>query len=149
MSIQEKRSIVSMISNLLIFGIYYTIVFGIYSENIFTTAEEFKFWGATILILIPVLIVVKIVLYIIFSIFHTIVTKEKEDNFLTDELGRLIELKSTRNFNHVFTAGFLLSMASLVMNMPPSVMFIILLFSILVAFIIQDISRLYFHRKGI
>ena len=149
MSIQEKRPIVSIISNLLTFGIYYAIVFNIYKESVSTIAEELKFWGAIVLIFIPVLIVAKIVLYIIFSIFNTIITGEKEENFLKDEFGRLIESKATRNSYHVFMGGFLLSMGSLVIGMPLLVMFNIILLSLIAAGMVQDLSEFYYLRKGI
>jgi len=99
MSIQEKKPLVSLVSNLLIFGIYYLLVFRKYNQSGFSSEEELRFWAAVILILVPVLIVAKIVLYILFSIVNTIVTKEQE-SMLTDELDNLIELKSTRNFYH-------------------------------------------------
>ncbi|WP_187696264.1 hypothetical protein, partial [Xanthovirga aplysinae] len=138
----------SMISNLLIFGIYYLMVWSRYQESSFTSTEEFRFWGAVILILIPVLIAAKIILYIIFSIINTIITREEED-FLKDEFGRLIESKATRNFHHVFMGGFLLSMGVLVIGLPPKTMFMILLFAIYVSSLTQDISEFYLLRKGI
>ncbi len=149
MSIQEKRPIVSIISSLLIFGIYYVIAFNMYQERASTIAEELKFWGAIVLILIPVLMVSKIVLYILFSIFNTIITGEKEENFLKDEFGRLIESKATKNAYCVFMIGFLLSMGSLVMGMSPLVMFSIIMLSLMVSGMVQDFSEFYYLRKGV
>ena len=148
MSIEEKRPIVSIMSNLLTFWVYYTIVFDIYNQGSYTMSEELKFWAAVILILIPVLIVSKIVLYIIFSIVNTIFTGEHE-KFLTDEFGRLIEARSTRNFYNVFMAGFLLALVAAVLGMSLTIMFNVFLFSILGAGIVLDISQLYYLRKGI
>lgn len=149
MSIQEKRPIVSLISNLLIFGIYYLVVYRIYSSGNYTTEEEFKFWGAVILILVPVMIIAKIVLYIIWSIFNTIITREREPGFLKDEFGRLVESKASNNFYHVFMAGFLIAMGSIALGMSHNLMFGIFLFSILMASIMQDISQFYYSQKGL
>ena len=116
MSINEKKPIVSMISNLLIYSVYLMIVFNRYRGSSLTTEEEFKFWATVILVLIPVLIVSKIVLYIIYSIINTMITGQKEEGFLVDEFGKLIESRATRNFYHVFMIGFLLSVGSLLIG---------------------------------
>lgn len=148
MSYQEKRSIVSLVSNILIFTFYYIYVLQLYQEQSLKSTDDFSFWGAVILIFIPVSIVIKIIIHIVFSIINTIATNEEEPSF-SDELDKLIDLKATRNFCFAFLAGFFLSMGSLVIKMPPIVMFNILLFSMIVSGIIIDITQLYFYRKGI
>ena len=148
MSYQIKRAIVSLVTNVLVFTFYYIHIMGLYQERNVDLTGEFKFWGAVILILIPVLIVAKIVIYILFSIIDAIITM-KQEPLITDELDKLVDLKSTLNFGYVFIAGFLLAMGSLVMKMPPRVMFNIFLFSLITAGIVIDISQLYFYRRGI
>ncbi|WP_169088814.1 hypothetical protein [Paenibacillus sp. PL91] len=148
MSFQEKRNIVSLMATLLIFSIYCTYVFQKYQEGSFQTSNDFSFWGAFILILIPVSIVAKIIIHIVFSIVNTIATKEKEP-LITDELDRLIALKSTRNSHYVFIIGFLLSMIPLVMEQPPYMMFIILISSGLLSEMVGIITQLYLYRRGI
>jgi len=123
-------------------------VFQRYQEAGVASAESFKFWGAVILILIPVTIVAKIIIHIIFSIINTITTKEKEPSFF-DELDKLIELKATRNSHYVFTVGFVLSMVPLVMDMSPSVMFVILILSGLLSEIVGVSTQLYLYRRGV
>lgn len=148
MSYQEKKSIVSLISTLLIFGFYCMYVFQKYPAGSLDQADTFRFWGSFILILIPVTITAKIIISIVFNIIHRIATNEAEPSF-ADELDKLIELKATRNSHYVFTFGFLLAMGSLVMDMQPTVMFIILIGSGLVSEIVGVITQLYHHRKGV
>ncbi len=148
MSFQEKRNIVSLISTLLIFSLYSMYVFQKYQEGSFHTSNAFSFWGAFILILIPVSILAKIIIHIVFSMINTIATKEKEPR-ITDELDKLIELKSTRNSHYVFIIGFLLAMIPLVMDHPPYVMFIILISSGLLSEVIGVITQLYLYRRGV
>jgi hypothetical protein len=100
-------------------------VFQKYQERSLDMTETFKLWGSAILILIPVAVVAKIIIHIVFSIIHKLATNEKEPSFL-DELDKLIALKATRNSHYVFVLGFAASMGSLVIDMSPSVMFIIL-----------------------
>lgn len=147
MSYQEKKSIVSLISTLLIFGTYSLYIFQQHSAEIFAPAA-FSFWASVILILIPVSIAAKIVINIVFNIIHRMATNEQEPAFM-DELDKLIELKSTRNSHYVFVFGFLLSMGSLAMNMPVYVMFMVLILSGLLSEIAGVITTLYFYRKGI
>ncbi|KRF34594.1 hypothetical protein [Paenibacillus sp. Soil787] len=148
MSFQEKRNIVSLFATLLIFSIYSVYVFQKYQEGSFHTSNEFSFWGAFILILIPVSIVAKVIIHIVFSIINTLATKEKEP-FITDELDKLIALKSTRNSHYVFIIGFLLSMIPLVMDQPPYVMFIILIGSGLLSEVVGISTQLYLYRRGV
>ena len=92
-------------------------------------------------------IVAKIIIYILFSIVNMIATREEEPS-ITDERDKLIELKATRNSLYVFGAGFLVAMGSLVMEMPPSAMFIILICAGIVSEMISDLSQFYFYRRG-
>jgi hypothetical protein len=148
MSYQEKKNLVSLIGTTLIFGSYCLYVFQMYQERSIDPANSFSFWGAAILILIPVSIVAKIIIQIAFNIIYRITTNEKEPSF-ADELDKLIELKATRNSHYAFILGFLLSMGSLVMDMSPSVMFIILFISGFVSELVGIFTQLYLYRRGV
>lgn len=148
MSYQEKRTIVSLISTLLIPTLYFLYMFQGYPEGDAYSIEVYRFWGRFILILIPVSIVAKIIIYIVFSIINTIATREEEPS-VSDERDRLIELKSTRNSFYVFIVGFFLGMGSIVMEMPPSVMFALLIFFGMLAELVGELSQLYFYRRGL
>ena len=148
MSFQERRAIVSLISTILISALYSAYMFQRYPEGNSYSADVFRFWGVFFLILIPVSIVAKIVIHIVFSIINTIATREAEPA-ITDERDHLIELKATRNALYTFAMGFLLAMSSLVMDMPPSAMFIILICTGVVSEIVSEISQFYFYRSGV
>ncbi|MBT2292596.1 hypothetical protein J7E73_26365 [Paenibacillus albidus] len=148
MSYQEKKNVVSLFSTILIFSFYCLYVFQTYPEAVQESAETFRFWASVILILIPVSIAAKIIITIVFNIIYRITTNEKEPSF-TDELDKLIELKASRNSHYVFILGFVLSMGSLVLNMPPYAMFIILIFSGLVSEVVGVITQLYLYRRGV
>ncbi|MDN5202706.1 hypothetical protein QQ008_15055 [Fulvivirgaceae bacterium BMA10] len=147
MSYQEKRAIVSILSSLLIFGCYSFYVFQINQEESLSRINEPGFWGSFILILIPVSIVAKIIIYILFLIINKIATNESAPSF-EDERDKLIELKATRNSHYVFAIGFLLAMVTQVIDMPLYSMFIILISSGLVTEIIDEISKFYLYRRG-
>ncbi len=148
MSYQERRAVVSFISTILISAIYSVYMVQRYPVGNSYSTDIFRFWGYFFLILIPVSIVARIFIRILFNITNRIATKEKEPS-ITDERDRLIGLKATRNAFYMFTFGFLLAMGALIMDMPPTSMFIILFCSGIVSEIVGDFSQLYFYRRGI
>jgi hypothetical protein len=147
MSIQEKRSLVFLISSILILGLYSLWVYNKYHDTILSNPNDFKFWGKTFLILIPVSIVANIVIIIVFTIINKILTNEDLPN-ITDERDKLIELKATRVSHWVFIVGFLLSMGSQAIGMQPWVMFISLIASGSAAAWADEITKIYLYRKG-
>lgn len=148
MSIQEKKNMVSLISSFLIFGLYSLYVIQNAPFGALDQGSPYRFWGSFILILIPVAIVAKIVISIVFSILHRIATKEEEPTF-ADELDKLIGLKASRNSYYTFVLGFVLAMGSLAAGMAPGTMFVILVASGFLAEVTDYVSQLYYYRKGV
>jgi hypothetical protein len=144
---KEKQILVTIISMILIFACYSLYIYNKYIVENFDIVNDFKFWGKTFLILIPVTIVSQIVIHIIFSIINKIVTNE-DMSTLNDERDKIIDLKALRISHWIFTMGFLLAMISQAIGMPPYVMFIALCASGFVSGIISEIAKIYFYRKG-
>lgn len=147
MSSQERRAIVSLLTTLLLAAIFLVYVLPRYPAGNPYSADVFRFWGWAVVILIPVSIVARIAMSIVFSIAYTMATHEKETSF-SDERDKFIELRALRNALYVFTCGFFLAMGSLALGMPPSVMFIVLMCSGYVSGLVGDGSQIYFYRKG-
>jgi len=148
MTYQEKKSIVSLISVILIFGSYCLYMYPRFPEGGLEATETFRYWGSFVLILILVSIVAHIIISIIFSIVFRITTSEKEPTF-ADELDKLIDLKATRNSFYAFIAGFLLAMGSLVIDQPSQVMFMILIASGFISEVTGSVTKLYHYRRGV
>lgn len=147
MSYQEKKSLVFLISMILIYGFYSLYVLNRYEDTILSTPNDFNFWGKIFLILIPVIIIVNIFIFIIFSIINKIVTNEDAPSF-SDERDKLIELKAIRVSHWIFGLGFFLAMGSQAIGMQPWVMFITLISSCFVSTIISEITKIFLYRKG-
>lgn len=144
---KEKQILVTVISLIAIF-IGYT--YYVYERDVagnFQILNDFKFWGRSFLILIPVTIVSQIIIQILFAIVNKIVTKEDIPT-LRDERDKLIDLKALRVSYWIFTAGFLFAMISLVMDFAPYTMFIVLIVSGFISGIVSEIAKLYFYRRG-
>lgn len=147
MSYQERLSLVNLISTILVTALYAAYMVQRYPDASPYSKEVFHFWGAFFLILIPVTIVTRIVIYIVFAIINAIATRE-EDPPLTDERDKLVELRASRNSLYVFALGFVLAMGSLVVELPPSVMFITLICAGVMSEVVSEISQFYYYRRG-
>ena len=147
MDYHEKKSIVTIIGTILVFSIYYWFVFQRHDPGL-STEEELQFWSKAILLGIPISIAAKIVLYILFAILHTIITREEMPK-IEDERDKLIELKATRNAFVIFGLGFVLALSVLAFGYPPYYMFLSLIIAGVLSEVFDNLSRLYFHRKGV
>ena len=147
MSFQERQALVSLLTTLLLAVVFLVYVLPRYPGGNPYGAEVFHFWGLAVVILVPVSIAANIAVSIVFSIVYSMATQEKASSF-ADERDKFIELRSLRNALYVFTCGFFLSMGSLAIGMPPSVMFIVLMVSGYGSGMVGNLSQLYLYRKG-
>ena len=148
MSYQEKKNIVNIISAILITGIYAYIIYQRHLDGRLNLMDDYSSWGYIFLIFIIISIVARIILYIIFHIINAIATRD-EDIPITDERDKLIVLKATRNSYWTFSAGFALSVVSMSIGMTPVFLFIAFFASGFLAEIIDNVSQIYYYRKGI
>jgi hypothetical protein len=148
MTYQEKKSIVSLISTILIFITYCLYRYPMHPQGGLESPKTFHYWGSFIISLALFSIVAHIIISIVFNFVFRVTTGEKEPKF-ADELDKLIALKSTRISFFVFIVGFLIAMGSLVMFQPSQVLFIILIISGFISDVTGSFTRLYFYRKGV
>ena len=148
MTYQEKKSIVNIISSILIMSIYAINIYQRQMAGNFDLTTDFNKWGIIFLVFVGISIVARIIIYIIFHIINAIATRE-EDVPVEDERDKLIGLKATRNNYYVFSIGFVLSIVSLSIGMP--------VYGIIIAFfaccflgeMAENISQIHYYRKGI
>ena len=148
MTYQEKKNIVNIVSGVLITIIYALIVYGRHQAGRFDLTEDYTTWGIIFLVFIGVSIVARIIIYIIFHIINAIATREEEIP-VTDERDKLIELKATRNSYHTFSIGLALALISMSIGMTPVFLFISMFACCLLSEIVDNISQIYYHRKGV
>ena len=148
MTFQEKKSLGLLISNVSVSAIYYLIVYNKFQAGELGSLGDTRMWAAIILLSIPIYIAANILMMIMVNIIQAIATQE-EPKDIVDEMDKLIELKATRNFYHTFMVGFMLALGSQYLRMEIHVMFIILITTLVLAGIVNEISQLYFYRKGV
>lgn len=148
MDIKEKRIFISLIGSVLIMGFYAWYVYSRYISGNLDILNDFRFWGKSFLILIPVAIVTQIVIQIAFAIYIHATSREEVDP-VEDERDKLIELKAIKISHYLFIVGFMLAMGSLALGSRPWLMFVVLISSGFIASAVNEIARLYFYRKGV
>lgn len=165
MSYQEKKTIVSIITGLTVLVAYFIYVRGSYQTGMNTT-EDMKFWAATMLMFIGIGILTAIVIQVVFHILLsvTIAVQEKVENgkcddgeierilgteIVTDEMDKLIELKSMRVGFIVAGVGFVTALISFLLNNSPGVMMNILFISFSAGSLFEGFAQLYFYRRGV
>jgi hypothetical protein len=149
MDIKEKRILVSLLSSVLVILFYAWYVYSRYIADNPAILNDFKFWGTSFIILIPVAIGIQIIIQIIFAIITHILNKGEEIDPIDDERDKLIELKAIKVSHYLFILGFVLAMGALAMGMQPWVMFVVLISSGFTASMVNEILRLYYYRKGV
>lgn len=146
-SYQEKRSVVNVTSTILITTVYAVFMSQYYPAVSAYSPEVFRFWGAFFLILAPVSIIARILIYIVFTAIHYAQTREEKPP-VSDERDELIELRAGKRAVYIFIIGLMLAMAALVIEQPPATMFAILICAGVIAEIVGEASQFRFYRRG-
>jgi hypothetical protein len=148
MQYQETRSIVYLVSSVVVSALYALYILITYQRQLTQVPDDRVFWAAVILIFIAVQIGIRMVVIIIFAIIHKIRTDE-DTVYQEDELDQLIDLKATRMFSNVFMAGLALALLGQVLGLPLYGLFLTLGGAIVVSSLTLDLTHIIFYRRGI
>ena len=148
MSYQEKRSIASVVSTLLVFGTYYMAMLWMYQAGRFGGPDAASLIGLSILTLIAGAIAFNIVTTILFSIVFAIAEGDAHPSFVVDERDKLIELNGLRVSAYLVGAGFILSMAALALGQPVFLVLNLIVFSFAFGDVIANCAKLRMYRRG-
>jgi hypothetical protein len=165
MSYQEKRSIVSIVTGLIILLAYFVYTYTKYQAGV-VSEGDLKFWAGAMLLFIAIGVIATIIIQILFHILLSIsiaikaqakdekcddkeIEKEIELEMVSDEMDKLIELKSNVVGFGVAGVGFVFGLIALVMDYSVAVMLNIVFASFSIGSILEGITQLYFYRKGI
>lgn len=165
MSYQEKRVIVSIISGLVILGSYFLYTYEKYQSGM-VIEGDLKFWAGAMLLFIAIGVVSTIIIQIVFHILLsvTIAVKAKVNNedcddkeieksiqseMVTDEMDKLIELKSSMVGFIVAGIGFVLALILVFLDYSAVVMLNVMFASFSIGSLLEGFTQLYFYRRGI
>ena len=150
MTYQEKNTIVSFCSQILILGFFLVRIFQIAQGGELESSPIFRLWLTVIILVIVATILGTILAHILSAIVQSIQTggEEPQIDDIEDERDKMIELKGTRVAYIVSSIGVFLAMLTLVFGQPSLVMFSLLILAGLLAQISADVSKLYLYRRG-
>ncbi len=165
MSYQEKRTVVSVVTGVLILISYFIYTNSKYQSGI-VPEGDLKFWAGSMLLFIAIGIAVTIVIQILFHILLsvTIAAKAKiadavcddkeiersiKIEMTTDEMDKLIELKSNMVGFGFAGAGFVLALILLVLDYSHVIMLNVMFVSFSIGSILEGVVQIYFYRRGI
>lgn len=149
MSDQEKRSFITLISNIIVFVIYYSYIIERATQNGISLVTDISYWATAILLLLPVQIIAVIIIQIGYAIIEAIITKKYDmEHTFSDEREKLISLKLIRNVFYVFISGFFIAMGALAIGFNISVMFTIFFYTMLAISFTGEVTQIYFYRRG-
>lgn len=148
MSFQERRDLASLIGTIAFTAIYVWVLAGRVETHAIDLATDLRFWGAAFLIFVPVQVVAKIVFMILFMIVNTIATQREEPD-ITDEMDRIIELRSVRISGWVFMGGFFVAMGALTAGMGLQAMFGVFAVTVVLCGVTMDVAHIVYYRRGV
>lgn len=164
MSYQEKRTITSIFSGVLILAVYCLYAFNP-SRLAALPAGDLKPWASAMLIFIAIGIVTTIIIQIVFHILLSVAlavqakieNQESDDKeiertiqreMVEDERDKQIELKAMRIGFAVAGFGFVAALLALVFNYTPVVMLNILFLSFSAGSVLEGAGQLYYYSRG-
>lgn len=148
MSAQERRSVVSLISNVLVFGIFFVIIINQYQDGRFDGEDAGRLIGQAVLWLIGAQIVAAIVGAIAAATITAIVTGRNPEPDVTDERDRLIELRALRISFYVFGAAFVGVIVAMSLGTTLVVAFLAVILSLAIADALGNVARIWLYRRG-
>lgn len=165
MSYQEKRTIVSVITGILILAAYCIYAFGKYQSGAIAV-DDMKAWASIILVFIGIGVVSSIVIQIVFHILLSIsiavqervrtgrcddkeIEKTIGAEMVTDEMDKLIELKSMKIGFIIAGIGFLTALVTQILNYSPAMLLNVAFISFSAGSMIEGLAQIYFYRRGI
>jgi hypothetical protein len=154
MTYNEKKSLTNIISSILITTAYSIIIYQKYLNGAIDDTDIFRFWAVVILIFIPISIVARIIIMIIFHILESIVQaaqgKEIEDEMdKVDERDKVIQMKASAISMYIFSLGFIVALATQLFDVSNHVFFIVMIIAGLITDVVSESLMIRFYRRGI
>lgn len=153
MTYNEKKTITNIISSILITSIYAIIIYNKYLNGVIDDSNIFKFWAIIILIFIPISIIARIIIMIIFHIIEAVYQKTQGEDLedemdIVDERDKIIQMKANTISVYVFSIGFIIALITQLFNVSNHLFFIILFSFGFISDLVSEILMFKYYRKG-
>ncbi len=148
MSYQQKNIIVSLITTLVLFVVYYSYMSDYHQKGLLDGPGGLVLVGKSVLWLIAASIAMTIIVAILFNILFAIATNDRNPSFTTDERDKLIDLKGLNVMLYVTGAGFILAMIALALGWQAWQVFMLIIASFALGDVSGNLSKMYFYSRG-
>lgn len=165
MSYQEKRTLVSVLTGILILAAYCIYTYSKVSSGA-ESGSDLKFWAFAMVLFIGIGVIATIIIQIVFHILLSVglaikeqiqtggvdedgIEKKLEVEMVEDEMDKLIGLKSMRFGFAIAGIGFVSGLLTLLFDYAPAVMLNIMFVSFSLGSILEGIVQIYYYRKGV
>lgn len=153
MSYQEKKGITNIISSILITTIYSIVIYQKYLNGLLDDENIFRFWAIIVLIFIPISIVARIIIMIIFHIVESIVQTARgndiEDELSSlDERDRIFNMKASSTAMYIFSLGFIIALATQLFDVSNHIFFIVIMVAGFLTDLVSELMMIRYYRRG-
>ncbi len=155
MSYKEKVSLTNIVSSIVITSIYAVIMLGRYNNGLLDDSNIIRMWAIIFMIFIPISIVARIIIMIIYHIGEAVVQTAKgnelEEEFddVTDERDKLIDMKTTQYSMYIFAFGFIAALATQLFDVSNHLFFLVLFVFGFLSDLISEVFKIVYYRKGV
>ncbi len=154
MSYNEKKSVTNILSSVLIATMYAIIMYQKYLNGVLDDSNIFRFWAVIILVFIPISVVARIIILIVFHILESVVQaaqgKKIEDEIdIVDERDKFIQMKASATSMYIFILGFVLALVTQLFDVSNHVFFIVLIVAGLITDIVSESLIIRSYRRGV
>lgn len=154
MTYNEKKSVTNIFSSVFITVAYAIVIYQKYLNGLLDDSNIFRFWAIIILIFIPISIIARIIIMIIFHILESIVQasqgKSIDDEIdIVDERDKFIQMKAYATTMYIFIVGFILALVTQLFDISNHVFFIVLIIAGLITDLASELLIIRSYRRGV
>lgn len=154
MTYNEKKSVTNIFSSLFITVAYVIVIYQKYLNGLLDDSNIFRFWAIIILIFIPISIIARIIIMIIFHILESIVQasqgKSIDDEIdIVDERDKFIQMKAYATTMYIFIVGFILALVTQLFDISNHVFFIVLIIAGLITDLVSELLIIRSYKRGV
>lgn len=153
MTFNEKKSLTNIFSSIIITTIYAIIIYQKYLNGVLDDSNIFRFWAIIIMIFIPISIIARIIILIVFHILESVVQavkgKDLEDEIdIVDERDKLIQMKASSFSMYIFVLGFVIALTTQLFEVSNHIFFIVLIITGFITDIVSESIIIRYYRRG-
>lgn len=149
MSYREKQIIASLVSSILLFGGYFSVIHRMHEAGRLDGDDALSLLGKAILVLIGVGILIQIGLTVALTAGPAILAGKRKADTVVDERDKLIELRGVKISETITGLGVITAMAALATNQSPILVFNLIIAAFALGGLVSNVAMLSVYRRHV